>query len=274
MHARVHERLTLRSELQHAIELGQFELFFQPLIDLRTGAASGVEALCRWNHPTRGRVMPNEFIPLAEEFDLIVDLGRWVLQEGCRQVVAFHATTPAMLPISLGVNVSAHQLQDPGIVDDVRAALAQSGLDPTRLILELTESVVMEDPELAATRIHELRLLGARIAIDDFGTGYSSLSYLSRFPIDILKMDRSFLAPETPILATGLAAAIVSLGATLGVEVVAEGIERPDQLAALRELHCDTGQGYLIGRPMDAEATRRWLSEHRSETPSEPLLAA
>jgi diguanylate cyclase (GGDEF)-like protein/PAS domain S-box-containing protein len=274
MHARVHERLTLRIELQRAIELGQFELFFQPLIDLRTGAASGVEALCRWNHPTRGRVMPDEFIPLAEELGLIVDIGRWVLQEGCRQAVAFHATTPAVLPITLGVNISARQLQDPRIVDDVRDALRESGLDATRLILELTETVMMEDPELAAARINELRTLGARIAIDDFGTGYSSLSYLSRFPIDILKMDRSFLAPETPIHATGLAAAIVSLGATLGVEVVAEGIERPDQLAALRELGCDTGQGYLIGRPMDAEATGRWLREHLSEAPSDAMLAA
>ena len=263
MHERVLERLTLRGELQRAIEANQFELYFQPLVDLQSGEACGVEALCRWNHPTRGFVQPDQFIPLAEESGLIVEIGRWVLQEGCRHALDFQAAAAGDSPLRLGVNLSVRQLQHPDIVSDVRRALAGSGLDPSTLVLEVTESVMMADAQLAATRLHELRELGARVALDDFGTGYSSLSHLSRFPIDVLKMDRSFLAPEGALAASGLAAAIVSLGVTLGLEVVAEGIERPDQMAALRELGCPIGQGYLIGRPMNADAMLRWLRERR-----------
>jgi EAL domain-containing protein (putative c-di-GMP-specific phosphodiesterase class I) len=257
------ERLTVRGELQRAIEANQFELYFQPLVDLQNGEACGVEALCRWNHPTRGFVQPDQFIPLAEETGLIVEIGRWVLQEGCRHALAFQAAAAGDSPLRLGVNLSVRQLQHPDIVTDVRRALAGSGLDPSTLVLEVTESVMMADAQLAATRLHELRALGARVALDDFGTGYSSLSHLSRFPIDVLKMDRSFLAPEGALSASGLAAAIVSLGVTLGLEVVAEGIERPDQMEALRELGCPIGQGYLIGRPMNADAILRWLRERR-----------
>jgi diguanylate cyclase (GGDEF)-like protein/PAS domain S-box-containing protein len=273
MHARVLERLILRGELEHAIEAGQFELYFQPLVDLRRGSPSGIEALCRWNHPTRGLVQPDQFIPLAEETGLIVELGRWVLQEGCRFAAGLQLEAPRDERLRLGVNLSVRQLQHASIVDDVRAALAASGLDPDALVLEVTESVMMADAELAATRLRELRALGARIAMDDFGTGYSSLSHLSRFPIDVLKMDRSFLSPDAKIDAKGLAAAIVSLGATLGLEVVAEGIERPDQMEALRELGCETGQGYLIGRPMSRDDTRRWLRERRVATSHLKLVA-
>jgi diguanylate cyclase (GGDEF)-like protein/PAS domain S-box-containing protein len=274
MHARVLERLMLHAELQQAIEKQQFELHFQPLIDLQTGRASGVEALCRWNHPVRGLVPPDEFIPLAEELGLIVDIGRWVLQEACRRAVSFQVSVPARVPLAIGVNLSARQLQHPDIVEDVRRALTSARLDPRTLVLEVTESVMMENAELAATRLSELRALGARIALDDFGTGYSSLSYLSRFPIDILKMDRSFLSHDADVDDNGLAAAIVSLGATLGLEVVAEGIERADQLAALRALGCATGQGYLIGRPMTVDATRRWLRERHAAVGRDALLAA
>jgi diguanylate cyclase (GGDEF)-like protein/PAS domain S-box-containing protein len=275
MHARVVERLTLRGELKRAIEENQFELYFQPLVNLQTGSAAGVEALCRWNHPTRGLVQPDQFIPLAEETGLIVAIGRWVLQEGCRAAAELQALTPSDQALRLGVNLSVRQLQHPDIVQDVRAALDASGLDPGTLVLEVTESVMMADAELAAMRLHELRALGARIALDDFGTGYSSLSYLGHFPIDILKMDRSFLAPDAALEPSGLAAAIVALGATLGVEVVAEGIERWDQKRALRALGCEFGQGYLIGRPMDADAIRRWLLErHANPTFALSLLAA
>ena len=274
MHERVLERLTLRSELQGAIEANQFELYFQPLVNLQNGNACGVEALCRWNHPTRGFVQPDQFIPLAEETGQIVEIGRWVLEEGCRQALDFQAVAVGDSPLRLGVNLSARQLQHPGIVGDVRRALAGSGLDPSTLVLEVTESVMMADAEVAATRLHELRALGACVALDDFGTGYSSLSHLSRFPIDVLKMDRSFLAPEGALQARGLAAAIVSLGVTLGLEVVAEGIERPDQMEALRELGCPIGQGYLLGRPMSAGAMLRWLRERRpAATPHLRLVA-
>jgi EAL domain-containing protein (putative c-di-GMP-specific phosphodiesterase class I) len=274
MHARVLERLMLHAELQQAIEKQQFELHFQPLVDLHTGRASGVEALCRWNHPLRGLVPPDEFIPLAEELGLIIDIGRWVLQEACRRAVSFQASVPTPVPLAVGVNLSARQLQHPDIVEHVRRALIGARLDPTTLVLEVTESVMMEDPELAATRLRELRDLGVRIALDDFGTGYSSLSYLSRFPIDILKMDRSFLSHDADVDENGLAAAIVSLGATLGLEVVAEGIERADQLASLRGLGCATGQGYLIGRPMTVDATRSWLRERHAASGREALVAA
>jgi EAL domain-containing protein (putative c-di-GMP-specific phosphodiesterase class I) len=274
MHARVLERLTLRGELRRAIETSQFEVYFQPLVSLQTGDVSGVEALCRWNHPTRGFVQPDQFIPLAEETGLIVEIGRWVLAESCRRAVAFQALLPSTLPFRVGVNLSVRQLQHPDIVGEVRRALEESGLDPSTLVLEVTESVMMADAELAATRLHELRALGAHIALDDFGTGYSSLSYLGSFPIDVLKMDRSFLSSDTPVDANGLAAAIVALGATLGLDVVAEGIERPDQLEALRALGCKTGQGYLIGRPMDAEATTRWLLERNPGALGEDLRAA
>jgi EAL domain-containing protein (putative c-di-GMP-specific phosphodiesterase class I) len=219
-------------------------------------------------------VQPDQFIPLAEETGLIVEIGRWVLAESCRRAVAFQALRPSTLPFRVGVNLSVRQLQHPDIVGEVRRALEESGLDPSTLVLEVTESVMMADAELAATRLHELRALGAHIALDDFGTGYSSLSYLGSFPIDVLKMDRSFLSSDTPVDANGLAAAIVALGATLGLDVVAEGIERPDQLEALRALGCETGQGYLIGRPMDAEATTRWLLERNPSALTEDLRAA
>jgi diguanylate cyclase (GGDEF)-like protein/PAS domain S-box-containing protein len=260
MHARVLERLELRAELQRAIALSQLELYFQPLIDLQTGAISGLEALCRWRHPTRGLVAPDQFIPLAEETGMIVELGRLVLFEGCRQAAAFQASFFPNSRLSLGVNLSVKQLQHPAIVADVRCALEDSGLDPRTLVLEITETVMIADAALATTRLGELRELGARIAMDDFGTGYSSLSYLSQFPIDILKMDRSFLTGFGALRASGLAAAIISLGSTLGLEVVAEGIEHRAQLSMLRALGCDTGQGYLFARPMNAHDTAAWLA--------------
>jgi diguanylate cyclase (GGDEF)-like protein/PAS domain S-box-containing protein len=259
MHESVLERLELRAELQRAIETQQFELYFQPLVRLDTGAVVGLEALSRWNHPTRGLVPPGQFIPLAEEMGLIVEIGRWVIEEGCRQAAGFQASLPREAALRLGVNLSVKQLQHPDIVADVRHALEESGLDPETLVLEITESVMMADAALAARRLHELRALGVRIAMDDFGTGYSSLSYLSRFPVDILKMDRSFLTPDGVVELRSLAAAIVSLGSTLNLEVVAEGIELPSQLATLRALGCGTGQGYLFARPMDADTTKEWL---------------
>jgi diguanylate cyclase (GGDEF)-like protein/PAS domain S-box-containing protein len=264
MHARVLERLELRGELRRALELGQFELQFQPLVSLQTGQVSGLEALCRWRHPTRGLVPPDQFIPLAEESGLIVELGRWVIEEGCRRAARFQAEFPAEPPLQMGVNLSVKQLQHPEIVEDVRRALAQSTLDPATLVLEITESVMMADASLTAARLGELHELGVRIAMDDFGTGYSSLSYLSNFPLDILKMDQSFLGLEGDLHASSLAAAIISLGSTLDLEVVAEGVERPDQLRTLGELGCDTGQGYLFARPMTVADTRKWLRACRA----------
>jgi diguanylate cyclase (GGDEF)-like protein len=261
MHAQVVERLQLRAELRRAVELEQFELHYQPLVRLDSGTVDGLEALCRWRHPTRGLVPPDQFIPLAEETGLIVPIGRWVLREACRQTLSLPAGAP---PMHVAVNLSVAQLRDAGIVEDVRRALADSGLAPGRLVLEITESTMVADTELAAARLGALRELGVRIALDDFGTGYSSLGQLDRLPIDVLKMDRSFVRSENGLAASSVVAAIVALGRALGLEVVAEGIEEHAQLAALRALGCTLGQGYLFARPLTIEATAAWLRELRA----------
>jgi diguanylate cyclase (GGDEF)-like protein/PAS domain S-box-containing protein len=259
MHEGVLARLELRADLQRAISGGELELFYQPVIRLEEGSVSGVEALLRWRHPQRGMVAPDEFIGLAEEMGLIVPIGRWVLREGCRQARILQALVPSDPPLTMSVNLSVKQLQHAGIVEDVREALHESDLDPATLTLEITETVMMTDTDLVIARLQELKGLGVRLAMDDFGTGYSSLSYLSRLPVDILKMDRSFLHAGASPQASGLATAVVALGQTLSLEVVAEGIEFPDQWSKLRELGCDLGQGFYFARPMDADATVTYL---------------
>ena len=258
MHERVVERLELQAELQRALELGQLELRYQPVVRLEKGTDYGVEALLRWMHPTRGSIQPRHFIPLAEETDLIISIGRWVLEEACRQGVRLHERFPLTPPLTISVNLSAKQLQSETIVDDVRGALEQSGLDPCALVLEITETAMMVDTELAVSRLAELKSLGVLLAMDDFGTGYSSLSYLSRFPVDVIKMDRSFLSAEHED--SNLAEAIVSLGKSLKLQVVAEGIERPEQIASLRALGCELGQGFLFAKPMKQRALISYLS--------------
>ena len=249
MHERVVERLEMRAELQRALELGQFEVYYQPVVKLAGEHDDyGVEALLRWNHPERGQIPPMQFIPLAEETGLIVAIGRWVIFEACQQGSLLHHRFPRKPPLTISVNLSVKQLQSDTIVDDVREALLTTGIEPSTLVLEITETVMMADPDMASARLNELKSLGIRIAMDDFGTGYSSLSYLSRLPVDILKMDRSFLA--TGNTDSGLAAAIIAIGERLGLEVVAEGIERSEQILALRDLGCELGQGFLFARPM------------------------
>jgi EAL domain-containing protein (putative c-di-GMP-specific phosphodiesterase class I) len=248
MHERVVERLELRAELQRALELGQFEVYYQPVVHLDHRADYGVEALLRWNHPERGQISPAQFIPLAEETGLIVPIGRWVIFEACQQGAILHERFPRKPPLTMSVNLSVKQLHSDTIVDDVREALRLTGIEPSTLVLEITETVMMADPDTASARLNQLKGLGVRIAMDDFGTGYSSLSYLSRLPVDILKMDRSFLA--TGNTDSGLAAAIIAIGERLGLEVVAEGIEEPEQIGTLRDLGCELGQGFLFARPM------------------------
>ncbi len=263
MHEGVLARLELRADLQRAMVTDQLELHYQPLVRLEDGAVSGLEALLRWRHPERGLVGPDEFVPLAEEMGLIVPIGRWVLREGCRQAKAIQEQVPREPPLTMSVNLSVKQLQHSDIVGDVREALEDSGLAPEVLTLEITETVMMTDTDLAVQRLQELRALGVRLAMDDFGTGYSSLSYLSRFPVDILKMDRSFLAAGASPEASGLATAVVSLGQTLNLDVVAEGIEFPEQWTTLRDLGCGLGQGFYFARPMDPDTTIEYLrAEH------------
>ena len=263
MHERVVERLELQAELQQALELNQLEIYYQPVVRLDKDGDYGVEALLRWMHPTRGTIAPGNFIPLAEETGLIIPIGRWVLEEACRQGALLHQQFPLPVPLTMSVNLSVKQLQSETIVDHVRLALETSGLPPDRLVLEITESVMMADTDLAVQRLLELKSLGVLLAMDDFGTGYSSLSYLSRFPVDILKMDRSFLTSgETD---SGLAAAIVAIGKSLNLQVIAEGIELSDQMRSMRDLGCELGQGFLFARPMSREALFEYLGEQQSD---------
>jgi len=260
MHEGVLARLELRTDLQRAIATEQLELHYQPVVRLSDGSVTGVEALLRWRHPDRGLVPPASFIPIAEETGLIVPIGRWVLREGCRHAQLVFGALDSVERPSMSINLSLKQIQHSDIVADVRDALAESGLAAECLTLEITETVLMADADLAVQRLRELKDLGVRLALDDFGTGYSSLSYLSRFPVDILKMDRSFLSEGAKPDTSGLATAVVALGATLNLEVVAEGIELPEQWHTLRDLGCEMGQGFYFARPMDADATLEYLA--------------
>jgi EAL domain-containing protein (putative c-di-GMP-specific phosphodiesterase class I) len=268
MHEGVVARLELRNDLQRALATDQLELYYQPVVRLVDGSISGVEALLRWRHPEKGLISPSEFIPIAEETGLIIPIGRWVLREGCRH--ARRLPTPDGVPLRMSVNLSLRQIQHSDIVADVRDALEESGLAPGRLTLEITESVLMDDTDLAVGRLRDLKALGVTLALDDFGTGYSSLSYLSRFPVDILKMDRSFLHEGSTPGSHSLANAVVGLGATLALEVVAEGIELPEQAESLRTLGCDLGQGFHFAHPMNAEASLAFIAERLQPAPDAP----
>ncbi len=261
MHAGVLARLELRADLQRALESGQFELYYQPIVRLADSRVAGMEALLRWRHPERGLVVPGDFIPFAEETGLIVPIGRWVLQEACRQAVAVQRLWNEDTPLYMCVNLSVKQLQHSDVIADVRDALVESQLDPGLLTLEITESMLIDDPEIAVVTLNELRELGVRIAMDDFGTGYSSLSYLSRFPVDVIKMDRSFLRPESTPEALDLSSAVVALGSSLALEVVAEGIELDEQLSRLRDLGCELGQGFHFAHPMESERMLDYLAD-------------
>ena len=275
MHADAIRRIEVESQLRVAIEKNQFLLYYQPTIDLHTGRLTGVEALVRWQHPRRGIVPPMEFIPLAEESGIIVPLGRWAIQEACRQVRIWQKEIPADEPISLGVNLSARQLRHPNIVRDVADALDDSGLPPSRLILEITESVLMIDTTATLNRLFQLKSLGIRLAIDDFGTGYSSFAYLRRFPVDILKIDKSFVdGVATEPTASALVDAMIRIGKTLRLETVAEGIEKVEQAARLRALQCDIGQGYLFSRPLPSDAISQFLRDRSANGPGQQEHAA
>ncbi|HEY2603562.1 MAG TPA: EAL domain-containing protein [Thermoleophilaceae bacterium] len=273
MHEVVLARLELRADLQRAIVNNEFELHYQPVVRLHDGSVRGVEALLRWRHPERGRVAPDQFIPFAEETGLIIPIGRWVLREGCRNGVLLQQAFPVEPAMTMSINLSVKQLQHSDIVADVRDALEESGLAPECLTLEITETVMMADADLAVSRLTELKALGVRLAMDDFGTGYSSLSYLSRFPVDILKMDRSFLREGATPEQSGLASAVVALGQTLQLEVVAEGIEQHDQWTSLRDLGCDHGQGFYFARPMDVDSALEYLHAALREDGESPGAA-
>jgi diguanylate cyclase (GGDEF)-like protein len=253
----IQKRMELEMDLREALAGGEFFLAYQPTINLTDMSPTGVEALIRWKHPVRGVVQPDDFIPLLEETGLITEVGRWVLDEACAQGAAWRA---AGHPIGMAVNVSGRQLDTDQLIADIESALSTSGLEPTALTIEITETTLMRNAAETALRLAAIKELGVRIAVDDFGTGYSSLAHLQRFPVDALKIDRSFIAGlkhnqegET------LIRTLVQLGKALSIETFAEGIEQQHELSLLREENCDTGQGFLFARPLDTDATEAFL---------------
>jgi diguanylate cyclase (GGDEF)-like protein len=263
------ERAALEALLNGAEDRDELRLHYQPVVDLTDGAIVGLEALVRWQAPGRGLLMPTDFIAIAEESGAIVRMGRWVLERACRETREWQAAFD-LDGLTVGVNLSARQFQHPDLVAEVGAALTASGLEPSRLILEITESVLMQTTTSTIGKLADLRRIGVRLAIDDFGTGYSSLGYLQRFPVDMLKIDKTFIdgigqRGNRPVLAR----AIVQLGRALGLQVVAEGIERPEQSAILRRLGCTRGQGYLYARPLAPSELRPLLAGRTLGLPGE-----
>jgi len=268
MNARSRERLKLESELRRAVERDELKVCYQPKVKLETGEVTGAEALVRWEHPERGLLLPLEFIPVAEETDLILSIGRKVLAEGCRQAREWQERHPGPPAPMLCVNLSARQFQHPGLVEEIERSLRESGIAPGSLELEITESVAMTDVEFVIATLRRLKDLGVRIAIDDFGTGYSSLNVLRRFPADNLKIDKSFvdrLGEDAEDVA--IVQMIVALAHTLGMHATAEGIGTAEQLECLRELGCDLGQGNYISEPLPPSDLRSFLAESKAEPP-------
>jgi diguanylate cyclase (GGDEF)-like protein/PAS domain S-box-containing protein len=264
MNAAVAERLDLENDLRRAVERDQLRLHYQPLVDLGSGRIVGLEALVRWQHPTRGLVAPLSFIPLAEETGLILPIGRWVLETACRQAQAWQVAFPAEPPILISVNLSAQQFAGAELVDQVSAILTETGLQPACLELEITESVLMDESDAGVRALQALRDIGVKLVLDDFGTGYSSLSYLKHLPLDTIKIDRSFVGELTGDDANvAIVHAVISLAHGLGIDVVAEGIETAEQLARLRELGCDRGQGYYYAKPLPASGVAHLLRAGR-----------
>jgi diguanylate cyclase (GGDEF)-like protein/PAS domain S-box-containing protein len=247
-------RLDIETSLRRALDGDELQVHYQPILDLATGRVRHLEALVRWRHPDRGLLLPAEFVPIAEETGLIVPLGRKVLATACRDLAHWRRRQPPLSEVSVSVNLSGRQLGDHGLVDDLEAVIAETGVEPESIVLEITESLLMDDVEFSHQTLARLKRLRVQLAVDDFGTGYSSLSYLRSFPVDLLKVDRSFVAG---LGAEGgdeaIVAAIIRLAHTLGLEAVAEGVETPAQLARLRALGCNLAQGFYLARPMPAD---------------------
>jgi diguanylate cyclase (GGDEF)-like protein len=262
LHARSLQQLELESQLREAVEGGQLRLHFQPVVLMETRALAGFEALLRWEHPVRGLTTPEDFIPLAEQSGLIMSLGRWALREGCRQMQAWRREHPGCGALWLSVNLSSRQFLHPQLVQEIHDVLAETGLPPDRLRLEITESVIMDDPAAVGGILHRLRAAGIRVAVDDFGTGYSSLAYLHRLPLDTLKIDRSFVHQmhEDPTL-EAVIQTVISLSGRLRLETVAEGVETDEEARALHRMGCRFGQGFLFSHPLAPADAGRLLAE-------------
>ena len=262
MYEQALRRLKLENDLRRAVEDEEFVVWYQPIVDLQTGEASGVEALVRWEHPEhQGLIPPSQFIPATEESGLVVPMGRWVLEEACHQGARWHQEHPHIPPLVVSVNLSAKQLQHPDVAEMVEKALEETGFDAHRLSLDITETVYIEAVEGNTAALDNLRRMGVHISIDDFGTGYSSLAYLKRLPADTLKIDKSFVSGIGEDLEdTAIVRMIIELAHTLGVEVIAEGVESEEQAEQLKEMGCNRGQGYYFAKPLSTKETTRFLS--------------
>nr|WP_320048993.1 GGDEF domain-containing phosphodiesterase [uncultured Desulfuromonas sp.] len=264
--ARAHKALELEGDLRQALQLGSFVLHYQPKVKIATGEIDGCEALVRWSHPHKGIIPPSDFIPLAEETGLIIDLGSWVLREACRQFKAWQSA--GVPPIKIAVNLSARQFLESDFVESIQGILKEFDMDPRWLELELTESMVMQDPDGAVQTLARLKEIGFALSLDDFGTGYSSLNYLRRFPIDCLKIDRSFILDvATDTTAASVAHSVIGIAHSLGIQAIAEGVETRKQYEFLVMCECDTMQGYLFSRPLPASELAIRLSHHAPFTP-------
>jgi diguanylate cyclase (GGDEF)-like protein len=263
MHQQAVMQLQFETEMRHALERGEFCLYYQPIINLETNALAGFESLVRWNHPERGLVSPMVFIPTAEENRLILPLGRWIIYESCRQLREWQNDNPQTSSLMVSVNLSCKQFLQLDLAEQIAAILRETGLDPSCLKLEITESHIFENTEMAIATMNRLRALGVELSLDDFGTGYSSLSYLHRLPIDYLKIDRSFVNRMVESKENGeIVYTIIKLAQNLKMKVIAEGIETPEQLAQLHQLNCEYGQGYFFSKPLEAELTKDFIDKN------------
>jgi diguanylate cyclase (GGDEF)-like protein/PAS domain S-box-containing protein len=272
MHQRAVSLLHLETDLRRAIERNELRAYYQPIVDLESKTLRGFEALARWQHPTRGLVMPDAFIPLAEETGLIGDIGAWMLQEAVRQMRVWQLRYPRIPALTISVNVSTKQLAHANVAEQVQRILTETGMDPTTLTLEITESALMQNLTTSAAVIKRLHDMAVRLHIDDFGTGYSSLSYLHNFPIHTLKVDKSFVRRMQDGPSHGeLVRAIVSLAQNMGLEVTAEGVETHEQAEALHEMNCTSAQGYLFARPLPADVAERIIVDGLAEAMVAPV---
>jgi EAL domain-containing protein (putative c-di-GMP-specific phosphodiesterase class I) len=262
MRERAVARMEIEADLEKAIKAREFVLHHQPKVSLVDQSITGFEALVRWNHPRRGLLYPSEFIPIAEETGLIVPLGLWILHEACRQMAAWHKSMVREPALSISVNISFKQLAEASLAEDVERILAETGLDPATLKLEITESSIMENAQLAIATLRRFKELNISLEIDDFGTGYSSLSYLRQLPFDTVKIDRSFVKEMgTSEDTSEIINTILQLARSLNMDVVAEGVETKDQLARLTAMGCSSGQGYYFSKPVDAERAQRLIRD-------------
>jgi EAL domain-containing protein (putative c-di-GMP-specific phosphodiesterase class I) len=259
MHARAVGLLQLETDLRRALTRGEFRVHYQPIISLDNRHIIGFESLIRWEHPQQGLISPAKFVQIAEDTGLIIEMDQWMLRESCAQVRTWQEEFPADPPLSISVNLSGKQFAHPDLNDRIREILAETNVSPESLKLEITESSLIENPEAAANTLRMLKELGIRISLDDFGTGYSSLSYLHRFPIDTIKIDRSFIARLNVSKNSEIVKAIVTLASNLGMEVIAEGVETDEQIARLTGMNCAYVQGYMFSRPLPANEVRDLL---------------